>query len=271
MSTIFSSNNILSTLTAGAVNSSLQAAQIRFDSVQKAIQNQYLAEIKKVQENPTQSSDDLLKKQIDTLSKQKSSFNNFQKQYGTNVAMFGDLAKQLSALEDAIEAGDATAFDASLNNASTDVANLTVVQQMPQFQPDNVLSFKVNGLGIQSAASYDLTTDEGKEAALAVVRQAEAKVGQSIQLTTLNQTVAGQIAKALDQRISSLNGDVQQHQLDQIKKTTEAVQTLQKKAATQLHLIQLAFANSQQLSQSLLSRQFASLDNKPGTIFSIFR
>src|SRR5581483_6061407 len=92
-------------------------------------------------------------------------------------------------------------------------------------------------------------------AALADIGKAQQKVSASFSVTTLNQTIAGSAALALDTKLTDLETTLQSAQLDQLGKTTQAVATLRQQLQTQLHLAQLNLANSSLLAQSLQQQQ----------------
>ena len=270
-----SSNNVMNVLTQAALNNAAAQESYRFQLVQTQLNNQYQQKIAALQSSTDNSAqDDFLKVQISQESQQKATFSTLQTQFGTNANLLADLTQQITAMQNAASAGDSNTFDGALATANADVSYLTVVQDNPALQPDGVAQLKTSGLGVSPSASYDLSTSAGQAAALAALQNAANVVNQVYLITTSNQTVAGSQASALDSQISAQDSTVQNDQFNQ--SATVALQTLQlkQKLQTQLHLIELDFANGQSAATSLQQQQLNGQSvlepPPPGSIFSIF-
>ncbi len=186
-----STTNIMSVLTQTSLDASTAASSKRFQLLSTLLQNQFTAKAAALTADsaPT-ASENFLQVEISGIAQQKSTFNTLQNQYGTNLPLLGDLSAQITALQNAVQAGDSAAFDATLGTANTDIANLTVVQPNPAVQDDGVTALKLNGLGVQSSATYDLSTPAGQAAALADINTAQQTVSQISSQTSINQIIA---------------------------------------------------------------------------------
>jgi len=266
--------NIMNVLTQSALDSAANLSQYRLGLVQQQLQAQYNSKVKALQATGADAAEmNYLQVEISAAGAQKARFSSLQSQYGANANVLGDLSAQISALQDAATAGDASAFDAALDNANAYISDLSVIVSDPAMQPDGITQLKTNGLGIQSSAGYDLGTPEGQSAALADLNTAQNLITQIFQATAGNQTVAGSMAAAADSQLSSFNNNLETIEVngqDQV-----ALKTLQLKTqfTTLAHLIELSFANSSLTSQSL--QQQETLQQQlygaaPGTILSLF-
>jgi hypothetical protein len=267
--------DVMGVLTQSALDNAARLAQYRFGLVQQLLQAQFT---KKVNDLKAAGTDDaqtnFLRVEISAAGKQKALFNGLRVQSGTNANILTDLQGQIGALQTAAAAGDAAGFDAALDNANNDISELLVIPYDPALQPDGIEQLKGNGLGIKSSAEYDLGTPEGQGAALADLDAAQSLIAQIYQTTAGNQTVAGSIANAADTQMSALNDKLQTTAFNE--QTQVATKTLQLKLQynTQVHLIELSFANgqlaSQALQQQLTAQQQLLGPAAPGTIFSLF-
>ena len=268
--------NIMSVLTQTAQDAASAASQQRFAQLQTLLQNQYNAKVAALQAQSTlpTGEEQFLKVQISNLSQQKSIFNTLDTQYGNNLATLGDLASQITALQNAVQAGDSAAFDAALGGANTDVGNLTIVKYNPAVQDDGVTALKINGLGIQSSSAYDLSTPAGQAQALADINAAQQVTSQVASITTVNQAIAGAEVTSLSSQYDSVNSKLQDDQTAAQLAATQQIVTLKAQLQTNLHLAELQFTNSQAAAKSLENQQNnlqAVLSAPPpGTILSIF-
>ncbi|HVM78794.1 MAG TPA: hypothetical protein VMU06_07225 [Stellaceae bacterium] len=267
--------DVMDVLTQSALDNAAKLAQYRFGLVQQRLQDQFN---KKVADLKAQATDpavtNFLQVEISAAGAQKAKFDNLRAQSGTNANILTDLQGQIAALQTAASAGDGAGFDAALANANDDVSGLAVIPADPALQPDGIEQLKSNGLAVKPSAAYGLGTPEGQAAALADLNAAQNLIAQIFQATTGNQTVAGSIAQAADGQRSALNDKLQTIQFND--QTQVALQTLQLKTQfqTQVHLIELSFANSANAAASLQQQQLAqqqlSGPPTPGTIFSLF-
>jgi hypothetical protein len=269
-----STTSIMNVLTQAALNNAAAQESYRFQLIQTQLNNQFQEKIAALKaSNDTSAKDDFLKVQISYESQQKATFSTLQTQYGANANILADITTQITALQNAASAGDSATFDGALVTANADVSYLVVVQDNPAVQPDGVALLKTSGLGVNSS-SYDLSTTAGRNAALADLLNASNLINQVYSVTTSNQTIAGSQATALDSQLSNLQGTLENDQFNQ--SATVATKTLQLKTQlnTQVHLIELSFANAQaagaSLQQQELAGQAAQNPPAPGTIFSLF-
>ena len=270
-----STTSIMNVLTQAALDNAAAQESYRYQLIQTQLNNQFQKKIAALKASAdTSSQDDFLKVQISQESQQKATFNTLQGQYGSNANILADITTQITAMQNAASAGDSATFDGALATANADVSFLTVVQDNPAVQPDGVAQLKTGGLGVQPSSSYDLSTTAGQTAALADLQNAANLINQVYSVTTSNQTIAGSAATALDSKISGQDSTVQNEQLNQT--AALAVKTLQLKQqlTTQLHLIELSFANAQSAGASLQQQELAGqavlASPPPGTIFSLF-
>jgi hypothetical protein len=268
--------NIMSVLTQTSLDASTALAQKRFTLVQTLLQNQFAAKAAALaaQSKLTTGSEQFLQVEVSYLAQQKSTFSTLQNTYGGNVPLLGDLSSQLTALQNAVQAGDSAAFDGALTNATADVSYLGVAAANPAMQEDGVTALKVNGLGIKSSGNYDLTTAAGQSAAIADISAAQLVVSQIGTMTGVNQAIAGAQVTALGSRHDSLNNQLQNDQFaSQAQAATDTLK-LKTQLTTQLHLVELQFSNSQAAAKSLENQQ-NNLQSvlaapAPGTTLSIF-
>lgn len=267
--------DVMGVLTQSALDSAARLAQYRLALVQQLLQNQFA---KKVNDLKAAGTDDaetnFLQVEISAAGKQKALFNSLRVRSGTNVNILTDLQGQIGALQTAAASGDAAGFDAALDNANGDISDLLLVPYNPALQPDGIEQVKGNGLGIKSSAGYDLGTPEGQSAALADLYAAQNLIARIYQTTAGNQTVAGSAADAAGSQMSALSDKLQTTAFNE--QAQVATQTLRLKLQynTQIHLIELSFANgqlaSEALQQQLTAQQQLYGPAAPGTIFSLF-
>ena len=270
-----STTSIMNVLTHAALNNAAAQESYRFQLIQTQLNNQFQEKIAALKaSNDTSAKDDFLKVQISYESQQKATFSTLQTQYGANANILADITTQITALQNAAGAGDSATFDGALATANADVSFLTVVQDNPAVQPDGIAQLKTGGLGVQPSASYNLSTTAGQTAALAALQNAANLINQAYSVTTSNQTIAGSAATALDSKISGQDSTVQNDQLNQTAAVALKTLQLKQQLTTQLHLIELSFANAQSAGASLqqqeLAGQAALEPAPPGTIFSLF-
>ena len=270
-----STTSIMNVLTQASLANAASQESYRFQLVQKLLNTQFQAKIAALKAGSDSSAkDNFLKVQISHAAQQKATYSTLHAQYGSNANILADITLQISAMQNAASAGDSAAFDGALVTANAEVSYLTVVQDNPAFQPDGVAQLKTNGLGVQSSSNYDLSSPEGQASALADLSNASSAINQIYSITTGNQTVAGSETSALDTQLSGLKGTLENDQFDRAANITLQTLKLKQQLNTQVHLIQLNFANAQtagaSLQQQQLAGQAALEPPPPGTIFSIF-
>jgi hypothetical protein len=270
-----STTSIMNVLTQAALTQAASQESYRFNLVQNLLNAQFQKKVAALQaSNNTSAKDNFLKVEISQLGQQKATYGKLQNQYGQNANILSDITKQIIAMQNAASAGDSATFDSALATANGEVTYLTVVQDNGTMQPDGVVQLQASGLGVQSSHSYDLSTPDGQAAALADLQNASALVNQVYNATTGNQTVAGSQVSALGSQANTLNTTLENDQFDQLSNVTLQTLKLKTQLQTQVHLIQLSFANAQSagasLQQQQLALQAALEPPPPGTIFSIF-
>jgi hypothetical protein len=270
-----STTSIMNVLTQAALTQAASQESYRFNLVQNLLNKQFQQKIATLQaNNDTSAKDNFLKVEISQLGQQKAAYGKLQTQYGQNANILSDITNQIIAMQNAVSAGDSATFDGALATANADVTYLTVVQDNGTMQPDGVVPLQQSGLGVLSSDSYDLSTPAGQAAALADLQNASALVNQVYSATTGNQTVAGSQVSALSSQSETLSSTLENDQFNNAAKVTVETLKLKTQLQTQVHLIQLNFANAQSAGASLQQQQLAlqaSLEPPPpGTIFSIF-
>jgi len=268
--TVSSVSSLMNTLaqiaTSGAQSQSQNQLRIIGDRMTAQL-NQKIADLKAQANDPIVP---ILQQQSATLSQQKTSYDTAQRQFVTNGQPIGDLDTQLSAMATAAAVGDATTFDQALSAANTDLANLNAVPLLPGLQPDGAANLKSNGLGIQSSAGYDLSTQAGQAQAAADISAAQAQVAQLSTTTTQNTQIAIGIDQALTAQITALNDQVSARQQSETTDALTQIQTLQTQTQTQFHLIELTMGsagNTSSMLQDFENAQAAS--DAPGSILSV--
>jgi hypothetical protein len=229
--------------------------------------NQKIADLKAQANNPTLP---ILQQQAASLNAKKTTYDNAEAQLVANGSPTNDLATQLVTMTTAAAAGDSNTFDAALTAANTDVADLNAVTLLPGFQPDGAANLKGNGLGIQSSATYNLSTAAGQAQAAADISAAQTVVSQLSTMTTQNTSIAVSVSQALEAQITSLNNQVAAIQAQVMTNSASQIQTLQQQTQTQFHLIELSMGgtnNTSTMLQNFENAQAAS--NSGGGILSV--
>jgi hypothetical protein len=144
------------------------------------------------------------------------------------------------------------------------------VPLLPGLQPDGAASLKSNGLGIQSSATYDLSTPAGQAQAAADVSAAQGLMAQLSTMTAQNTQIANSVSQALEVQITSLNDQVNAREQTETGDAATQIQTLQKQTQTQFHLIELSLgsaANTSTMLQDFENAQAAT--GATGTILDV--
>lgn len=259
-------NTLAQVATAAAQSQSQYQLKLIGDRMTAQL-NQKIADLKARSDDPMLP---ILEQQASALNKQKTSYDSARSQMVANQTPIADLENQISTMATAVNAGDSAGFDQALAAAQTDVGILVIVPLLPGFQPDGATSLKVNGLGIQSSASYDLSTPAGQAQANADVSAAQSLVQQLSTTATQNIQVAISVSQALDTQITSVNNQISSKQQSELTDAAGQIQQFQQQTRTQFHLIELAFGNVGQdgtMLQQFETAQSASASQ--GSIFSI--
>jgi hypothetical protein len=236
--------------------------------------NQLTAQLnKRVAQLQAQSNDAIipsLQSRAKALTQQDNGYTATQAPLSQNGAILADLTLQLGNLAAAALASDSAAFDQTLRSATTDVDNLALVPFQPGFQPDGVLPLKGKGLGIQSSATYDLSTPAGQAQATADVDAATRVAQQIFSQTTQNQAIATSADKALQGQLSAISDQISQRQFHQLGDAALEIAKLKQRTQQQFHVIELAFGGVGQSASILTSIQKANdTAPSPGSIVSL--
>jgi hypothetical protein len=238
------------------------------------VSNQLTAQLnKRIAQLQAQSTDAIvpsLQSRANALTRQDSGYTAAQTPLSQNGTTLSDLTLHLGTLAAAAQAGDAATFDQTLQSATTDVDNLALVPYQPGFQPDGVLSLKTNGLGIQSSATYDLSTPAGQAQAAADIQAAQGVAQRIFTQTTQNKAIATSADHALQGQISAISDQISQRQFKQLSTSATEITKLKQQSQQEFHLIELAFSTVGQSASILTSAQ--NLNNNappPGSIISL--
>jgi hypothetical protein len=204
---------------------------------------------------------------VSQLNDKLTNNNKMATIFSSNGTVFADLTSQLAAIQTAISNGDPQAFDLALLQANNDVGNLVIAPPTAPYQADNLESFKTNGLGIKSAAGYDLSTDAGKAVAVADVQNAQSLAIQLSGIQTSNQILAFDIASALTTQINTINKTITEMQNENSDYISAQTDKLNQQAQIQEHLIQLGLGNSTTLGTAL--QQMTAAANIPTSPFDV--
>lgn len=243
--------SLMQTLTSAANKAAQSTTNLEVTNISKQIQNKLNAKIAALQNTPDAAVANATQDQITTLNTEISQISTASMQYSGNSNVLSDMQTQLATMQSATQNSDGASFDNALTVANIDLDNLVAIKPTAPFQADQVLGLKGNGLGIGDSASYDLSTPSGQIAASAAVSAAQSLVQQSLQTTTNNQLIAGDVTTALTTQLNYLQSTQQQNQ--QYEQTQIANETAQltQQAQDQEHLIELALGNTQLLSSQL--------------------
>lgn len=257
-------------LAAAAAASAQAMANYRLSLIGKQLTanlNKRISQLKDQSNDPTIPP---MQQQAAAFSTQKQSYDGARAQYSANGNVLADLTLQLSNLALAAQSGDAATFDSTLGAAETDVSDLQVVSYLAGFQPDGVAKLKYDGLAIQSSATYDFSTQAGRDQANSDVQAATDLIRQIFSQTTQNQQIASSIGQALSNQITALNSQISNKQQSQLIAAAAEIAKLKQQTQTQFHLIELAFGNTTQTSSMLASFQTAgNIAPTPGTVVSL--
>ncbi len=251
MTSTVPSSTLLSALATAYSNAAQSRTAIESDIINSQLQKRLQQKIDALQ-GPVdtvliQSNQDMLTQ----LQAKQTATNQISQQFGTDTNIFADLSSQLGTMQTAMQNGDSASFDRALSQASLDTSALIVVPPTAPYQSDGVEQFKTNGLGINSASSYDLTTAAGQAAAKADVQNAQEAALRVSGILTSNQLVAASQSAALSTQINSLSATVDQQQNENQTYITNQTNQLTQLEQDQANLIQLGLGNSTALSSAL--------------------
>jgi hypothetical protein len=254
--TVSISTLLTSTLTAGAQNQN----QLTLNAINNTLTTRLNNQIAQIE---AQSSDtttvQLLQNQLSAAQTQNSSFSQAASQWLGNESFLTDLNTQLTTMSTAAASGDATTFDGALAQAQTDIDDLTVVSYVPGTQPDGVANLKYDGLGVQSSATYDLSTTAGQAQAATDVANAKNLVAQVLSVTTQNQEIATSQSDGLTDDINNLSLQLSQISDNQNNTVQTQISNLQQQEQDQYHVIELALSSSNTNATSVLTSAATNL------------
>ena len=243
-----------------SMTQSLQLANIAQD-----LQNQLNRQLAALQPQTDQVSVDLSQNRIKTLQAQQKTVSSLETVFGNNGNLLSDMSNQLNLMAQAVTNADGTAFDNALSALNTDLTDLTPADWNPLFQSDGIAPLKINGINIQSSATYDLTTPAGQAAATADVTAVQNQLQTIITINGGNQTVAASQITALNGQISALQNMQFQQQTAQSQAIAQQTAQLQQNMQNQLHLIELSLGQANQISTAL-----SAALNPPQPVNSVF-
>jgi hypothetical protein len=255
--TVSLSTLLTSTLTTSAQNQN----QLTLNAINNTLTTRLNNQIAQLE---SQSSDtttvQLLQSQLSAAQTQNTAFSNAASQWLGNESYLNDINSQLTTLSTAAASGDATTFDSALATAQNDIANLKVVSFVPGTQPDGVDNLKYNGLGIQSSATYDLSTASGQAQAATDIANAKTLVSQSLTTTSQNQEIATSQSDALTDDINNLSLQLSQISDNQNNTVQAQITQLQQQEQEQYHVIELALSSTSN-ANSVLTTAATNLTN----------
>ncbi len=251
------------TQTAQATASETQKIQIA--QITQDLQNETNQQIAALQAPTDQVSVNYSQQQINALMAQQKTISGLETRYGSNANILADLTNQLAKMAGAATAGNSTSFDNARTAATTDLNDLAVIAYNPLFQADGIASLKTNGLGVNSSASYNLSTPAGQAAAGAAVAAAQTLFSSSFKTTSANQTLAASQSTALNGQISALQTLESQTENAQTTQIATETQQLQTNMQNQLHLIELNIGDSGELATEIFNAA-----NPPQPVSSVF-
>ena len=248
--TVSISSLLSATLTANAQNQS--------KLTQNAISNTLTTRLnKQIAQLQSQAADtttiQLLQSQLNAANTQNSAFSQASSQYLANERYLSDLSTQLASMNTAATAGDSATFDAALTAAQYDVADLNVVAYVPGTQTDGVVNLKLNGLNVQSSATYNLSTPAGQAQAQSDVANATSLITQITNVTLQNQSIASSSSDSFTTQINDLTRRLAEISDNQNNTVQTEISKLQQREQYQFHVIELALQNTGRSSSVLTS------------------
>lgn len=262
--------SLINSLANVATASAQSSAQFRLKLIGAQITAQLNKKINQLKEQAQDPAIPLLQQQEAALNHQKQAYDQVLVQFGNNGSTLGDLSIQLSTLANAAAQGDSTTFDQTLGAANTDLGILQIVPALAGFLPDGIASLASNGLGIQSSATYDLSTPAGQARASADVQAAQSLVQQIAGTNTTNQEIGSSISQSLGTQLTAVSDQVSSKQNAILTDDAAQVDKLNQQAKTDFHLIELQFGNIPQTGSIISNAQNANnIAPPPGSVISV--
>jgi hypothetical protein len=260
-----STTTALTVLAQAAANNVVQSQKVELDQIDGRMQDKLNQQIAALQNTGDSASTQAWQSQLNQIQQQNSALTTAQAQFSNNSDTLSAIQTQLDALQTAAQNGDSASFDSALSEANTGLDNLIVVNPTPPLQADGVLGLKGAGLGIESSASYDLSTPAGQAAAENDVNNAQSLIAGIFAITTNNVIVAGSVSTSLADQYNTLSATLQQAQQNDQTQIATQTQNLTQQTQDQEHLIELALGNTTQLSSVI-----STIDNPPAAPTSAF-
>jgi len=263
-------NSLINSLANAAALGAQNAAQFRLKLIGQQITTQLNKKIAQLKEQSQDPTIPLLQQQAATLNQQKTAYDQALTQIGNNGTTLGDLSIQLANLANAAAQGDAATFDQTLSAANTDVSILQPVPPLAGLLPDGVNSLLSNGLGIQSSATYNLSTPTGQAQASADIQAAQSFIQQIASTNTTNQEIGSSISQSFQGQLSAISDQISNKQISGLTAAATQVDKLNQQAKTEFHLIELQFGNVGQTGSILSNAQNANnIAPPPGSVISL--
>ena len=263
-------NSLINSLANAAALGAQNAAQFRLKLIGQQITTQLNKKIAQLKEQSQDPTIPLLQQQAATLNQQKTVYDQALTQIGNNGTTLGDLSIQLANLANAAAQGDAATFDQTLSAANTDVSILQPVPPLAGLLPDGVNSLLSNGLGIQSSATYNLSTPTGQAQASADIQAAQSFIQQIASTNTTNQEIGSSISQSFQGQLSAISDQISNKQISGLTAAATQVDKLNQQAKTEFHLIELQFGNVGQTGSILSNAQNANnIAPPPGSVISL--
>ena len=219
--------------------------------ISQGLQKQLTRQLAALQPPVDQTSVNASQQQIAGLQKRQNIVSTRGTHFGNNGNQPAEMPSQVSKKAQAIANGDSTGFDNALSALNTNLNNVTPAAWNPLFQNDGITALKTNGIAIQSATSYDLSTGAGQGAATNDVTAVSALLRQILNTNSSNHTIAGGETTALNGKITALQSYQSRQQNAQSQKIAQQTQLLTQNMSNQLHLIQLNLGQTGQASAML--------------------
>lgn len=270
-STLTISNALISKLAAASTANAQTMANYRLQLIGTDLTNQLNKKIAQLQQQAEDPNIPLYQQQAQQLTQQQTSYQNAEAALSENGTALSQISLQLGNLAVAAQAGDSTSFDQTLAAAQNDISLLQTVPFAAGLQPDGVATLQYKGLGIQSSATYNLSTPAGQAQALSDIQAAQSAIQASSSTTSLNQQITASVQQALQTQISGISTQISNLQNSELSAAQATISNLQQQTQEEYHIIQLNFGDETNASTILGSIQ--ALANEatvtPGTAMSI--
>jgi hypothetical protein len=244
-------SSLLSATLSGSAQNQSKLAQAAISKTLTSRLNQQIAQLQSQAADTTTVQ--LLQSQLDAANTQNNAFSQASSQWLANERFLSDLTTQLTTMNTAATNSDSAGFDSALAAAQFDVAGLNVVAYVPGTQTDGVANLKLNGLNVQSSATYNLSTPSGQAQAESDIANATALVSQITNVTLQNQIVASSSSNSLTTQIDDLTRRLSEISTNQNTTVQAQISNLQQREQYQFHVIELGLQNATKPNSVLTS------------------